>query len=97
LAICFQIANSCSFKGLSQDGRGADFSENLRASLFNKDLSNEPNFRRIHLAGQSLLNILNYFREYKDRLAASAGEGEEDEGEDGGQVEGDEEDAEGRV
>jgi hypothetical protein len=38
----------------------------------------------------------NYFREYKDRLAASAGEGEEDEGEgDEGQVEGDEEDAEG--
>ncbi len=84
----------CSF---SQDGRRSDFSENLRVPLFRKkDLSNEPNFRRIHLAGQYLKNIFNYFREYKDRLAASAGEGEEeDEGEDGGQVEADEEDAEG--
>ncbi len=30
------------------------FSKNLRASLFNDDLSNEPNFGRIHLAGQYL-------------------------------------------
>jgi hypothetical protein len=29
-----------------------DFSKNLRASLFNDYLSNEPNFSRIHLAGQ---------------------------------------------
>ncbi len=41
------------------------------------------------------ISLIVYSREYKDRLAASAGEGEEDEGEDGGQVEGDEEDAEG--
>jgi hypothetical protein len=41
-----QIANNWTrwrgiFKGLSQDGR-ADFSEDLRCSLFNADLSNEP-------------------------------------------------------
>jgi hypothetical protein len=43
-------ANSCKgwreiFKWLSQDGGRADFSKNLRASLFNKALSNEPLFR----------------------------------------------------
>ncbi len=32
----------------------ADFSKNLLASLFNDDLLNEPNFGRIHLAGQYL-------------------------------------------
>ncbi len=56
---CFQIANSCtiwsySFKGLSQQGGREDFSQNLGTSLFNDDLSNEPNFIRIHLAGQYL-------------------------------------------
>ena len=59
LAIRFRIANSCTtwseiFKGLSQDGGQADFSKNLRTSLFNKGLSNEPNFGRIHLVGQHL-------------------------------------------
>ncbi len=59
LAIRYQIANSCTrlrgiFEGLSQNGLWADFSKNLRASLFNKGLSNEPNFGRIHLAGQYL-------------------------------------------
>ncbi len=34
--------------------RDANLSKNLRASLFNDDLSNEPNFGRIHLAGQYL-------------------------------------------
>ncbi len=59
LAIHFWIANSLwggavAVKGSHKmDGYG-DFSENLRASLFNKDLSDEPNFRRIHLAGQYL-------------------------------------------
>jgi hypothetical protein len=28
-----------------------------RDAYFNKDLSNEPNFDRIHLAGQYLLNV----------------------------------------
>jgi hypothetical protein len=42
------------FKGLSQDWGRIDFSENLRASLFNDDLSNEPNFSQAHLAGQYL-------------------------------------------
>ncbi len=30
------------------------FLKTFRASLFNDDLSNEPNFGRIHLAGQYL-------------------------------------------
>jgi hypothetical protein len=42
------------FKELSQDGGRADFSTNLRAPLFKKCLSNEPNFGQIHLAGQYL-------------------------------------------
>ncbi len=59
LAIRFRITNSCIrwrgiFKRLSQDGGRADFSKNLLASLFNKDLSKEPNFGQIHLAGQYL-------------------------------------------
>jgi hypothetical protein len=41
-------------------------SKNLRVSLFNDDLSNEPNFSRIHLAGQYLYN-----RKYKVDLAFS--------------------------
>jgi hypothetical protein len=44
--IHFRIANSrsrwrCNIKGLSQDGGRTDFSENLRSSLFNDDLSKE--------------------------------------------------------
>ncbi len=35
-------------------GGGQIFLKNRRASLFNDDLSNEPNFGRIHLAGQYL-------------------------------------------
>ncbi len=59
LAIGILIAKSCMrwreiFKGFSQDGGRADFSKNLRASLFNKYQSNEPNFSRIHLGGQYL-------------------------------------------
>ncbi len=49
LAIRCLIANyctrgRCNFKGLSRDGGWADFSKNLRASLFNDDLLNDPNF-----------------------------------------------------
>jgi hypothetical protein len=47
----------CNFKGLSRHGGGGGaggFSKNLHASLFNDDLSNEPNFGRVHLAGQYL-------------------------------------------
>jgi hypothetical protein len=60
LAICFQIANSCSkwrcnFKGLSQHGGRADFSKNPAPhSLMTTYRMNEPNFSRIHLAGQYL-------------------------------------------
>jgi len=55
LGISFLLANSCTtwrgiFKGLSQDRRRADFSKNLRASLFNKFLSNKPNFSRIPIS-----------------------------------------------
>jgi hypothetical protein len=42
------------FKGLSQHWERVEFSKNLRASPFNDDLENEPNFGRIHLAGQYL-------------------------------------------
>ncbi len=42
------------FKGLAQSGGREDFSKNLCASLFYKGLLNEPNFGRVHLAGQYL-------------------------------------------
>ena len=42
------------FKGISQDGDGLIFQKNHCASLFNDDLLKEPNFGRIHLAGQYL-------------------------------------------
>jgi hypothetical protein len=42
------------FKGLSEDGGGRILLKTFRASLFNEDLSNEPNFGGIHLAGQYL-------------------------------------------
>jgi hypothetical protein len=47
------LSISRGFYKLSQDcGTGGFFPKNLRASLFNDDLSIEPNFGRIHLAGQ---------------------------------------------
>ncbi len=50
-------------------GDGSIFLKNHSASLFNEDLSNEPNFGRIHLAGQyvplSLLDILSKTQGYK--------------------------------
>ncbi len=45
------------FKGLSQDGESAHISKSICASLFNKNLSNEPSFGRIHLVGQYLYNF----------------------------------------
>jgi hypothetical protein len=42
------------FTGLSQDKGQIDFSENLLASLFNDDLSNEPTSSQIHLVRQYL-------------------------------------------
>jgi hypothetical protein len=42
------------FKGLSRDGGRANLKKNHRASLFDDDLSNEPNFGKIHLTGQYL-------------------------------------------
>ncbi len=41
------------FEGLSEDG-GQIFLKTFHAFLFNEDLSNEPNFSRIHLARQNL-------------------------------------------
>ncbi len=46
----FRIANGCTGRNLD---RGI-FMKNLRASLFNKELSKEPNFCRIHPTGQYL-------------------------------------------
>jgi hypothetical protein len=43
-------ARGCNFKGLSHKmGDGRIFPKNLRASLFNDELSNEPYFGRFHL------------------------------------------------
>jgi hypothetical protein len=42
------------FKGLSQDGGRVKFAENLRASPFNDDLSNDTTFSQIYLAGQGV-------------------------------------------
>jgi hypothetical protein len=41
-------------KGLSKDGGQAKFTENLCASLYYKNVSNEYTFILIHLAGQYL-------------------------------------------
>ncbi len=60
LGIHFRITNRCTiwrcnFKWLSKDGgRTTDFSENLRASLFTGDLSNETTISQIHLARKYL-------------------------------------------
>ncbi len=51
--IGYQIANPQSAT-FTVGPQIADFSKNLRASLFNDDLWNEPNFGRIHLAGENL-------------------------------------------
>ncbi len=40
--------------GLSQDKGRTDFFKNLRASSYNKELSNETTFSQIHLPGQSV-------------------------------------------
>ncbi len=42
------------FKDFHRMGGGRIFSENLRASLFNEDLLNEPQFDWIHLTGPYL-------------------------------------------
>jgi hypothetical protein len=41
-------------KGSQKMGDGRIFLKTFPASLFNEDLLNEPNFGRIHLAGQYL-------------------------------------------
>ncbi len=81
LAIRCLIANyctrwCCNFKGLSQDGGRAEFSKNLRASLFNDDLWNEPYLGRIHLAGQYLLWSLLRLMIYRKNHAKNPSSGE---------------------
>jgi hypothetical protein len=39
-------------KGSQRMGGGQIFLKTFRASLFTEDLSDEPNFSRIHIAGQ---------------------------------------------
>ncbi len=46
-------------------GDGRIFLKIHRASSFNKDLSNEPNFGRIHLAGQYFKAAQNHFLSFK--------------------------------
>jgi hypothetical protein len=41
-------------RALREDGEQAKFAENLRASPFNKDISNKTTFSLIHLDGQYL-------------------------------------------
>jgi hypothetical protein len=48
------IANLKTLKSSQMMGGGRIFQKNLRDTIFNKDLSNEPNFARTHLAGQYL-------------------------------------------
>jgi hypothetical protein len=54
LACCASTVRDGAIAGLSLDGDGQIFLKNLRDTSFNKDLLNEPNFGRIHLAGQNL-------------------------------------------
>ncbi len=46
--------SAVTLKGSYRMGDGRIFSKNLRASLFNDDLPNEPNFGLIHFVGQHL-------------------------------------------
>jgi hypothetical protein len=58
IPIGFQIAKqqggALNFKELSQNVGRTKLAKNLRASPFNKELSNETTFSLIHLAGQYL-------------------------------------------
>ncbi len=57
-------------KGSQRVGGVQIFLKTFCASLFNEILSNEPNFRRIHLAGQYLLwlpTIQSWYIAYPNR------------------------------
>ncbi len=54
LACCASTVRDSAIAGLSLDRGRSDFSKKPPRSSFNKDLLNEPKFRRIHLAGQYL-------------------------------------------
>jgi hypothetical protein len=62
-------------KGLSKNVRPTDFSENIRASLFNDDQSNEPTLSQIHLAGQSLQRYVKIYR-YSNSSTVHVGRGD---------------------
>ncbi len=47
-------------KGSQRMGGGRIFLKTFRTSLFNEDLSNEPNFDRIHLTGQCLQELVKF-------------------------------------
>jgi hypothetical protein len=49
----WQVKNN-NLKGSRRMGGGRIFRKTFRTYLFNEDLSNEPNFGKIHLAGQYL-------------------------------------------
>ncbi len=62
---------SNTLKGSQRMGGGQIFLKTYRASLFKKDLSNEPNFGQIHLTGQYLCR-LHRNRRYEDWGRASS-------------------------
>ncbi len=49
--------HSDTLKGSQRMGGGQIFLKTFRTSLFNDDLSNEPNFGLIHLAGEYLSSL----------------------------------------
>jgi hypothetical protein len=59
-------------KGSQRMRGGLIFLNIFRASLFNKDLSNESNFGLIHLAGQYLRYLSSLFLPLSRRIDASA-------------------------
>ncbi len=54
IPIVFQIGIKKTRRRSKEDGGQAKFTENLRASPFDKDLSNETTFSLIHLTGKFL-------------------------------------------
>jgi hypothetical protein len=53
--------HSHALKGSHSMGDGRIFLKSRRDAFFNKDLSNEPNFNRNHLAGQWTVPLKNIF------------------------------------
>ncbi len=51
------ISLDSTFKRLLEDGGGRIFLKTFLNALFNEDISNEPLFGQIHLAGQYTFNV----------------------------------------